>query len=97
MLNKLKEELLDAEPDACLPRNLSEEWLHLLSKAAETILKDQIEAGPDDEAIIVAVIVRILHAKTLGQTEPVMIPYEDLYEYIHLYQIELAFGAAPRI
>jgi hypothetical protein len=95
MLEKLEVDLLDATGEACLPQNLSDEWLEQLSTSADYMLgepSDEAEEG----APIIAVILHLLRAKIAGQTEKVMFSHEELYEYTKLYRIELALEEVNR-
>ncbi|GAQ30433.1 hypothetical protein K6V18_06585 [Ralstonia insidiosa] len=98
MLNKLKSELLDAAPEACLPRNLSEEWRDYLAGSADNMLKeDEDEDDTQDKgAAILAVILRILDAKRAETAGRVEVPFEELHAYVQRYRLELALEELHR-
>ncbi|MGC5808189.1 hypothetical protein [Ralstonia pseudosolanacearum] len=96
MLNKLKSELLDAAPDACLPRNLSEEWRDYLAGSADNMLKEDEDDSRDKGAAILAVILRILDAKRAEKAGRVEVPFEELHAYVQRYRLELALEELHR-
>lgn len=95
MLTRLKNELLDADPTACLPRNLSDVWLENLAASADRLLQNanEIEA---DASLVVAVLVRILEAKSDGRSEVMKVPLEEFQQYVERYRFELALEEVQR-
>ena len=95
MLTRLKRELLDVEPDACLPRNLTDEWLTWLAASADGVLENgnDLEA---DSSLVVAVIVRILDAKLPERAAMIEVPLDEFHAHVNRYRIELAFEEVHR-
>jgi hypothetical protein len=92
---RIKKELLDREPDACLPAHLSDEWLSALGNSAYAMLADDCEDGRVG-ALCMAVILRLIEAKTGREGLVVSVPIMDMREYFVLYQIELGMEELHR-
>jgi len=95
MLTRLKRELLDVEPEACLQRNLTDEWLTWLAASADGMLENgnDLEA---DSSLVGAVIVRILDAKLPERAAMIEVPLEEFHAHVNRYWIELAFEEVHR-
>ncbi|MFM0260902.1 hypothetical protein [Paraburkholderia sediminicola] len=91
MFERIKAELLDQNPFACLPRNLSDEWLSYLALSTEKMLGNE---DADDQAVrkeaALAVVIRLLDAKSEGRADEIEVPIDDLYEYLQRFRMELA-------
>ncbi len=95
-MNNHLRELLDAEPEACLPCNLSDSLLDLLSGSADNMLSEEPDDTKDAGSVIVAVILRLLLAKTAGETGALEVPFEELHSHVVLYRGELALEEIHR-
>jgi len=95
MLENLQADLLEPPLEVCLPRNLSDEWLDWLALSADYMLEDGHDESVNGTAII-AVVLRLVHARIPTDAEPVEVSYEELHKYTHLYRAELAFEAVHR-
>ncbi len=82
--------------EACLPRNLPDEWLEMAAQSAEDILDEAaVPAAEPRGAIALAALLCILEAKkaTGGSLE---VSYEQLHEYVNMYRIELSLELVHR-
>lgn len=100
MFERIKEDLLDREPSACLPRNLTDEWLSYLAISADKMLgsdgtKD-VEAGPVRKEASLAVVIRLLDAKTEEREVGIEVPLDKMYSYLQQYRMELALEEVHR-
>ena len=89
MLNRLKQEVLDRGPEACLPTRLSDEWLSALAKSADAMLGNAEDGSDGAGAECLAVLLCLLQAKTDREGRPVEILFEQMREYVVRYRIEL--------
>ncbi|MBU7437008.1 hypothetical protein [Paraburkholderia fungorum] len=97
MFDRIKGELLDHDPSACLPRNLSDEWLSYLAISAEKMLgNDDGEHATVHKEAALAVVIRLLDAKSEGRAEEFEVPIDDLYEYLQRFRMELALEEVHR-
>lgn len=96
MMNNHVRELLDAEPEACLPCNLSDDLLELLSGSAENMLEEEPDETKDSGSAIVTIILRLLFAKKEGQSGKFEVSFEELQSYVILYRAELALEEIHR-
>jgi hypothetical protein len=91
LLKKFKVEVCDQGPEACLPRNLPDDWLSVVARSTEDMVNGDSKGTG---AIALAAIVNILCAK-LG-TEGVNMSHEELYQRLQDYRIELALEEVHR-
>jgi hypothetical protein len=91
LLKKFKVEICDQGPEACLPRNLPDEWLSVVARSADDMVSGDAKGTG---SIALAAIVNILCAK-LG-TEGVDMSHEELYQRLQDYRIELALEEVHR-
>lgn len=91
MLTRFKSEVTDKGAEACLPRNLSDEWLSLLSESTESMLERQDDSRG---AIAVAAILLILDAKRGGKE--LRVSFDELEKRFQDYRIELALEEVHR-
>jgi hypothetical protein len=100
MFERIKEELLDRDPSACLPRNLNDEWLSYLAVSADKMLgsdnAEDAEAGAVRKEASLAVVIRLLDAKAGERGEGIEVPIEDMYNYLQRYRMELALEEVHR-
>ena len=97
MFERIKMELLDKESAACLPRNLSNEWLEYLAQSAEKMLEgDEGESDAIRKEASLAVVVRLLDAKSPGRAAVIEVPIEGLYQYVQRFRMELALEQVHR-
>jgi hypothetical protein len=94
-------EVTDRGAEACLPRNLSEEWLDVLSAAVETLLSDpdqdenSSEPSPEAKAMVLASVLLILSAKR-AQPHALRISLEEFMGHLNNYRLELALEMVHR-
>jgi hypothetical protein len=94
MLKRLQTEILDKGAEACLPKNLTDEWLEHVSTLLERMLN-----GEDGEGygICLAVVLHLLQTKLpLGESGDFSVSQDELFEYMKRYQIELALETVHR-
>ncbi|MBN3731864.1 hypothetical protein [Burkholderia sp. Tr-20390] len=96
MLNRLKQEVLDRGPEACLPTRLSDEWLSTLAKSADTMLGNAEDGSDGTGAECLAVLLCLLQAKTDCEGKRIEIPFEQMREYFVRYRIELGLEEVRR-
>jgi len=93
-LVELKKQILDKEPAAALPCQLSDYWLDQVAESLERVLEDpDIDSG-SYLAGPLALVVHILFAGTA--THELEISHSQLYECLRSYQIEVALEAVSR-
>jgi hypothetical protein len=91
LLKRFHAEVVEGGAEACLPRNLPDEWLDLLIKAIDDLLES---SDTDDTAILerraiaLAAMLPILRAKYVEQTE-VELPWDTVFDHCKSYRIEL--------
>jgi hypothetical protein len=95
LLMKFKNEVSDLGAEACLPANLSDEWIDYLDEE----LKSLGDAGGTDAddfnpVCALAAVVMILSAKHSG--ESVEIPHDKLFENLIEFRIELGLEIVSR-
>lgn len=95
-------EVTDLGGEACLPRNLSDEWLHVVARSIDELLgEDDHEPGtfadtkPERRAIGLAAVLTILRAKS-GCPESLELDPEYLYQCLTEYQLELGLEEVHR-
>lgn len=91
MLTRFKAEVAERGAEACLPRNLSDEWLRLVSESTEGLLQQQDDS---QGAIAMAAILLILDAKRGGKE--LRVSHEQLEKRCQDYRIELALEEVHR-
>lgn len=96
MLNRLKHELLARSPEACLPANLSDEWLAALSDSVDMLLGESPESDAQAAALCTGVVVRLLEVRGYKPTDLVELPSEELHEYFVRYRLELVLETIHR-
>lgn len=84
--------------EACLPKNLSDEWLQRISSDLEQAL--QSEEGEDDDGrsyleVPMAAVIAILLAKHQGGVA-FEVPMEKMFDHLVYYQMELALEGITR-
>ena len=92
MLNRLKKDLLDRGPDACLPAHLSDEWLSTLANSADAMLGNGSADEDATGAACMAVIFRLIDAKQSEKSKLMKVPLAQMREYFVRYRLELALG-----
>lgn len=97
MFERIKKELLEREPSVCLPCNLTNEWLKYLAASADKLLgNDNVDSDDADEAASLAVVIRLLNAKTGRQINENDTPLNELNIYTQRFRIELALEEVHR-
>lgn len=91
MLTRFKAEVTDHGAEACLPRNLTDEWLRVVSESTESMLQQEDDS---QGAIATAAILLILDAKRGGKE--LRVSYEELEKRFQDYRIELALEEVHR-
>ena len=90
-LKRFKAEVVDKGAEACLPCNLSDEWLDVVARSAD----DMVEGvAKGTGAIAMAAVVTILFAKTGG--ERLDLSCEEMFSRLQDFRIELAFEEVYR-
>ena len=96
MLLRLKREITDRGPDACLPVNLTDEWLQYLTASADSMLQGRSSQDAPQNALCVAVVVCLLQARADGTRSALEVSYEQLHSYFEMYRVELALEQIHR-
>jgi hypothetical protein len=96
MLKRLKKEVLDQDVGACLPARLTDEWLLILSRSADTMLGNASDGGSISGAACMAVILRLLDATTNHDGARMEVSHEAMREYFVRYRMELALQEVAR-
>jgi hypothetical protein len=93
-LVELKKQILDKEPAAALPCQLSDYWLDQVEESLEQVLENpDIDAG-SYLAGPLALVVHILFARTASHE--LEVSHSQLYECLRSYRIEVALEAVSR-
>lgn len=99
LLKRFHAEVILGGAEACLPRNLSDEWLDLLIEAIDDTLESaetDVPARLERRAITVAVVIPLLRVKYATEREAV-IPWEKVHEHLQEYRIELNLELVHRL
>lgn len=90
----LKKDILDQNPDAALPCNLSDEWLTKLARDLEMLRQEPL----DNEYLNapLAIVVRILHAKNMKAKQPIEFSIDELSRYLQDLHIEISLEIVRR-
>lgn len=93
-LEQLQAEILSGPPEAALPCNLSDRWLHQLGANLEYVLSDASEeaghlAGP------LAIVIHILFGKN-GDAKSFAVSEDDLFQHCKDLQIECGLEEVSR-
>jgi hypothetical protein len=97
MFERIRGELLERNAEACLPCNLSDEWLGYLAASADKMLgNENLEAEAANEAAALAVVIRLIDAKVEPSATGMEIPIDDMYVYMQRFRIELALEEVHR-
>jgi hypothetical protein len=105
LLARFQTEVSDRGGEACLPRNLSDEWLLLVANSADVFFHE-MEVGDDEEgsdsppapgtsAVAIAAVLTILRAKN-GMPDSLELGVDELGRYLTEYRAELAFEEVHR-
>lgn len=97
MLERFRHEVMERGADACLPRNLSDEWLRIVASGADFLNDPSLapEAqGDERKTIALAGVATLLWAKMSG--EPAQVSLSQLVDYMRLYRLELTLEALHR-
>ena len=91
MLKRFKLEVTDRGNEACLPRNLSDEWLRVVAQSTDEML-----AGGEGEkgAVALAAILSILSAKQ--GTNELRLSWEEMRKRFEEYRLELGLEEVHR-
>jgi hypothetical protein len=94
------EEVVSRGAEACLPRNLSDEWLLAATHSAEEILEGLVPPKRSSDAdppgtIALAAIMCILKAKN-ASGDALNVSHKRLYGYVKMYCIELSLEQIHR-
>ncbi len=92
---RLKREVLDQEPEAALPRNLSDEWLGMLARDLEMFPQEQDESHSYLSAPL-AIVIHILRGKHGDSEKEIAVSEEELFEYLRHLRIEIALELVCR-
>jgi len=90
--DQFKSEVLSQGPEACLPCNLSDEWLHLLLVQATTGFEPE-DPGKDE---YMAALWTILISQSEEEDGKVAISEDRLYDLFGEYAFELGLEHASR-
>lgn len=91
---KLKAEVIDKDPAAALPSNLSTEWLEQLDVSLELILCNLGRGADGHLAAPLALVVRLLFARS--PTLAVEVSENQLFRYIQDYYVEISIELLNR-
>lgn len=99
-LERFYEEVTEHGGEACLPRNLTDEWLEVVSDAMEALAPSDeggaSEPVPEEaKAVGLAAVLTILKAKK-GKPRSIDVDLEQLQEYFTQYRLELALESVHR-
>jgi hypothetical protein len=103
MLERFHSEVTESGTDACLPRNLSDEWLESVAKIVDAVLlepeegeqqADLVSATDEMKAIALAAVLSILSAKC--KQPSIEVSMEELLRCLCDYQMELALEVVHR-
>jgi len=95
MLERLKAEVTDRGIDACLPCNLSDEWLSILADSADAMLGNSCADDASGGACL-AILLCLAEAKAGVSKSRTEIPLEKLHQYCVRYRLELALEEIHR-
>jgi hypothetical protein len=95
MLERLKREIIDGEPEACLPTNLSDEWLAVLASSADASLGNEQRIRVSSAACM-AVLFRLVNATSGRDRMSEGVPSQEMLEYAVKYRMELALEELHR-
>lgn len=92
--SRFKKEVLDYGAEACLPANLSDEWIRHLDDELKSL--DSIIGAEDEiQPCAMLAVVKILHAKN-GGGSIFMDIMTELYQKLKEYRIEIALETVRR-
>ncbi|WP_310714495.1 hypothetical protein [Burkholderia multivorans] len=95
-MQRLKAELLESEDArACLPCNLTDEWLNSLADSASRLLDGSGDENADP-ALVINVLIRIIEAKTALHLTVMAINEDELIKCLVRYRVELALETVHR-
>lgn len=97
MLSRFKSEILENGATACLPANLSDEWLEWLEKELSFLDEDGPVTKEDDivpPSCAIAALATILLAKQGG--EEVQLTTEELLRMLECYRLEIGIETVHR-
>jgi hypothetical protein len=100
MLERFRHEVMGRGADACLPRNLPDEWLRIVASGADLLnMERDLSVPPEDQpderkTIALAGVATLLWAKASG--EPVQVSLSQLADYMRLFRLELTLEALHR-
>jgi hypothetical protein len=92
--SKFKKEVLDHGAEACLPVNLSDEWIHYLDNELRSLDGISDDENENQSCALLAVV-KILHAKNGGGSLFIDI-MNELYQKLKEYRIEIALETVRR-
>ena len=92
--SKFKKEVLDYGAEACLPVNLSDEWIRYLDNELKC-LDSIIDTNIENQSCALLAVVKILHAKNGGGSLFIDI-MDELYQKLKEYRIEIALETVRR-
>ncbi|MEJ5896625.1 hypothetical protein WIT60_07175 [Aquabacterium sp. G14] len=94
-LARLAQDVLAHAPEAALPINLSEQWLHCIARDLACGF-EELEGDGSREDYLAAPLALVLHLlRGQGRTGEV-IPYDDLMGYMNDFRIEIALELVNR-
>ena len=92
--SRFKKEVLDLGAEACLPANLSDEWIRHLDNELQSL--DSItDAVDENQPCAMLAVVKILHAKNGGGSIFIDI-MKEFYQKLKEYRIEIALETVRR-
>lgn len=97
---RLKEEILDKDPSAALPANMTMEWLQLIERDIDVVLDAECcdqETWVLCSAGTISLVLQLLSGKLGAKVDVRDITWDEMLSTLKIYQVEIAIELKSRL